>query len=302
MPKNKQTEEIGQMDLKTAFSPHKIKQLGEIVSSFDSFFFDMYGVLWDGSNFYPGVLSLLEQLKKNNRQIYILSNITSLRKKFISDKAKNGLIYKIHYDDVITSSDVCAHAIKNGLFQKITGHTNYRVSIIGKENTEMFFPIISHLTNNLKQADVIYLSGVQTNKMYKTINHWIPALKEAVSRNLPAICANPDLTFMSQDKELPTQGSLAHWYETHGGYVYYFGKPYYNIFEYTFKLTGVNIKRSLMIGDTLSTDILGAQNTGMKTLLVTETGVTGYYQHKGISLEEQFKKAKTIPDFIIPYL
>lgn len=279
--------------------PLEIEGLKDIADQFEAFFCDMYGLLWDGSHFYPGILKTLEKLKEQGKKIYILSNVTALREKFIPEKAAKGLIYQKHYDEVITSGDVCAAAIQEGLFEKITGNSAYKVAVIGKENKEMFAPITAHQTTNIQEADVIYLSGVQIDKPYETIDHLVPFLNDALKRNLPAICANPDLTFMSGNKQLPTQGSLARWYETRGGYVYYFGKPYYNIYEYAFHLTGADSSRSLMAGDTLETDILGGQNAQMKTLLVTQTGLTSYHLNLGESLESQFKKAKTAPDFIM---
>ena len=40
-------------------------------------------------------------------------------------------------------------------------------------------------------------------------------------------------------------------------------KPQKEIFEYAFKKTGAKVNESLMIGDTLDVDILGALNVGM---------------------------------------
>ncbi len=39
-------------------------------------------------------------------------------------------------------------------------------------------------------------------------------------------------------------------------------KPHYGIFEYALKATGANIKESIMVGDALEVDILGAKNAG----------------------------------------
>lgn len=289
-------------DVTSQATPIHLSHLLEITDQFDSFFFDMYGLLWDGSDFYPHVFPLLENLRAQDKKVYILSNVTALREKFIQQKAAKGFIYQKQYDEVITSGDVCAAAILKGLFEKMTGKTDYQVATIGKYNAEMFAPIDKHATSDIEIADVVYLSGVQIDKAYETIDHLIPSLKQALMHNLPAVCANPDLTFMEKDKQLPTQGALAHWYETHGGYVHYFGKPYSNIYEYAFQLTKQTGARALMAGDTLSTDILGGKNAGMKTLLVTQTGLTGHHLRQGETLEQLFKKEKVTPDFTMDML
>lgn len=279
--------------------PQKITHLSEISNQFDFFFFDMYGLLWDGNDFYEGVFELLEGLRNNGKKVYILSNVTALRERFIPEKATKGLIFQKHYDEVVTSGDVCAIAIQNGLFANMAQKPDYKFSVIGKYNTEMFASIDKQYTPDIDLADIVYLGGVQIGDQSETINHLIPALKKALARNLPAVCANPDLTFMSKDKQLPTQGASGHWYETHGGYVHYIGKPYYNIYDYAFKLTNAQANRSLMAGDTLSTDILGGKNATMKTLLVTKTGLTGYHLQQGDTLQNLFKKEKVVPDFIM---
>ena len=52
-------------------------------------------------------------------------------------------------------------------------------------------------------------------------------------------------------------------------------KPNKEIFEYAFQKTNANPSRSIMIGDTLDVDILGAINAGIDQVFVNHTGVAG---------------------------
>ncbi|HOA37885.1 MAG TPA: YjjG family noncanonical pyrimidine nucleotidase [Flavihumibacter sp.] len=48
-------------------------------------------------------------------------------------------------------------------------------------------------------------------------------------------------------------------------------KPHKEIFDYAFKLTGANAANSVMIGDSIEADIIGAANAGMDQIFVNHT-------------------------------
>ena len=51
-------------------------------------------------------------------------------------------------------------------------------------------------------------------------------------------------------------------------------KPNKEIFEYAFQKTNANPATSIMIGDTIEVDILGAMNAGIDQVFVNHTGIT----------------------------
>jgi len=51
-------------------------------------------------------------------------------------------------------------------------------------------------------------------------------------------------------------------------------KPNKEIFEYAFRKTRANPATSIMIGDTLDVDILGAKNAGIDQVFVNHIGIT----------------------------
>ena len=62
-----------------------------------------------------------------------------------------------------------------------------------------------------------------------------------------------------------------------------------------------------MIGDTVCTDIKGANNVNIKSALCIETGITAYeiFENGKINLEKLdaiLKKENTIPDYLIKSL
>ncbi len=73
------------------------------------------------------------------------------------------------------------------------------------------------------------------------------------------VCANPDLIVMHRGKPALCAGALAEHYEAIGGMVRWHGKPHPSVYESCLPLLGIADKsRSLVIGDSLRTDIAGA--------------------------------------------
>ena len=98
------------------------------------------------------------------------------------------------------------------------------------------------------------------------------------------------------------QGSLGKWYEEHGGKVYWIGKPYRQLYEFALQKTKLNPDRCIMIGDTIRTDMLGGQNVGMKTVLITGYGITHDRIKSGETLAQIAKQEKAYPDFLLSVL
>lgn len=273
--------------------PCFVSDFSKINIFFDTYFLDMYGVLWDGTAFYPGVLQTLRNLREQGKKTVIISNMTTVHDIFCESKAKSGLIKGVHFDAVVTSGDICKEALQNGLFNQLAKKDNARFFVVGEANAALFQEIHSLETNEINHADVIYLSGCGEHKPID----FYPLLNQALKRHLPAVCANPDIFFMQNKKKLPAQGTLAAYYKKRGGQVVFFGKPYPLIFEKALQRLNACEERTLMIGDMLETDILGASNAGLKSLLILNTGIMGDCLKNKETLDNILNGVKIYPDF-----
>lgn len=266
----------------------------------DSFFCDMFGTIWNGQNFYKTVAPVFRALKKRNKKIYILSNATVRSSVFFKKTAAYGLEKGCDYDDFITSGDALANQLEHSYFEQITNRPDYRFYVIGRPNPLLFHTIAAHQTPVIEQAHLIYISGLEVDETPPlTLERFLPIARQALKQGLPAVCANPDYVAFHGTEKYLTGGSLAKWYQDRGGCVYWTGKPYSFIFDYAFSRTGAIPETSLMIGDTLHTDIKGGQNAGMKTLLITKTGVTAHALVPGQTLSALCEQENVQPDFII---
>src|SRR5262249_39072258 len=94
-------------------------------------------------------------------------------------------------------------------------------------------------------------------------------LRAALDRDLPMVCANPDLVVMHGGRLALCAGALAKWYEEAGGRVRWHGKPFPSVYETCLGLLGIDDRsRILAIGDSLRTDIAGAAAAGLDSLLI----------------------------------
>ena len=83
------------------------------------------------------------------------------------------------------------------------------------------------------------------------------------------VCANPDLVVIHAGKPALCAGALAEEYERLGGRVRWHGKPHPSVYDSCLTLLGVSDRsRILAIGDSLRTDIAGAANAGIDSLLI----------------------------------
>ena len=126
------------------------------------------------------------------------------------------------------------------------------------------------IVDNIEEADFLLISGIDA-KEKTMVDYYEPILKKAIRRHLKAICANPDGRAILGDEYTMGPGLIAHRYEDFGGVVHYVGKPHKPIFQHCIRLLqekDVYPGQTVMIGDTMAHDILGAAAVNIDTCLV----------------------------------
>ena len=285
-----------------------INSLLDIADTTDAFFIDVFGVLWDGFVFYPKALNICQQLIKRKKRIYVLSNTTMLGSHFKEKHISHGFIQGVHYTDVITSGDVLKYALERQYFlDTLLNSKTAKFLLIGRPNDSVLASVLHRQTQDITQAKAVYIGSLQLyqNNTWVSqldIQPFIPFAQKALDHNIPCICANPDYFAFVNNQKIVTQGNLAQWYEDHGGRVYWFGKPHKNLYDYAIKIAQVFVERSIMVGDTIRTDILGGVNSGMKTVLILGYGITQDKLDQGISLQQIIQQEGAAPDFILNQL
>ena len=285
------------MEFKNSFS--------EIANLYDALIFDVYGVFWDGKSIIPGTIEAMKRVKSEGKIVGILSNVTLLSEEVKASYQNRGLLCGEHYDFFVTSGDVAREMVQEQKLDFPVVSKTYQGFPHG--NPRLFAETGFEETSDIRLADFIYV-GVPTDQRGNRIAPDDIAIFQddlSIFRNLnkTLFCANPDQAAQDGKTLVMTQGRIGTEYERMGGKVQWCGKPYPEVFEYTLKkLSQYQIRekeRIAMIGDTLETDILGARNAGIKSVLVTDTGALYPKLCDGRTLQDLCLDAKVTPDYVI---
>ena len=280
-----------------------IQSLCDIANQAQSFFLDLYGVIFDGQVFYPQGLVVLQQLKAQGKKIAILSNSTLMPEELEEKYAPLGLLKGTHYDEIISSGALLRQWLETtDYLNKIAGKDG-KIWTIGLPNPALFAPVRHRLTDDIAQASVVYVSHLRyQGELCPTLDNFISAAQAALDKGLPMICANPDYFAFEGGVRYVTPGSLALWYEQHGGRVFWIGKPYPEIYQYACRLMATTPAESVMVGDTIRTDIKGGDQAGMQTVLITKVGITYDALQHGKTLQDLIKESDTTPTYLLEHI
>jgi len=239
----------------------------DIADQYDALILDLWGVVHNGVEPYPGVLDCLDKLRGAGKKVLLLSNAPRSSAKVVVQVAGFG-IPRESYDGVVTSGDVTHLCVsrRDDDWHAALGHNFFHVGperdwglLDGAGVTEV---------ENMDAADFILTSGLRDDERETEVDYE-DEFKRAIARNLPMICANPDLSVVRGDKMVLCAGSLAGYYEKLGGRVRYHGKPYARGYAVCFEiLGGIDPARVLAVGDSFRTDIAGANAAGIASLFV----------------------------------
>ncbi len=282
----------------------------DISHDFDTYVLDAYGVFNFGNVISDSAVDIMRTLINRSKQLYILSNSSATHNEAMQYYKDKGVFKGIHYNDIVTSGRFINSLLKNGDFH-VKGKKVYilgRLDVTKPNSTlPTFLKAMNYqLVDKVSNADFAYCAYpyIDNNNTFD-ISSFLPEIQSLKDYNLPLVCVNPDIYAIKFSRFLSYSGNLAREYEKIGGEVSYFGKPEASIFEYLFrKIPNFNLDSTLMIGDTINTDILGAKRAGIKSCLVLKEGVTKYTLEasKLAVNEENIQKLSqeynAFPDFI----
>ncbi|MEO1067410.1 MAG: HAD hydrolase-like protein [Pseudomonadota bacterium] len=109
----------------------------------------------------------------------------------------------------------------------------------------------------------------------ETPDDYTQTLTGFLNRDLPLVCANPDIVVERGDRLVYCGGALAEKYREMGGTTIYLGKPHAPIYEAALSVgaelfgSALQKDRVLAIGDGVMTDVKGANDAGLDCLFVT---------------------------------
>lgn len=264
-------------------SLEKIKALKEIAPFYSTFLVDLWGVVHNGVAPFPDVLPCLSQLKTQRKNVVFLTN-GPRRSHAVQKRLEEMGISSQYYDFIFSSGEDAFYSFTQEKKYTSLGANGFYLG--PAKDYSLFQDLQIKEVLSLEEADFIVCTG--PSKSDQDLSFDKSLLKKGLDKNIPVICINPDRVVHFGTTSLFCAGELAHWYEKNGGLVFYHGKPYTTIYENALRqLSYPDKEKILVIGDSLSTDIKGAYNMGIDSLLIASGIQKDDFFFNNILLEEE---------------
>lgn len=270
----------------------QIRSISELIPDYDGFIIDLWGVMHDGTQMYPGAHKALEAIHAAHKPAVFLSNAP--RPHARAEESLTRLQVPKHlYKTVVCSGGVAREVLNS------THAYGKKYFYLGPGKDEDVLDGLDFEQTSLEHADFVICAGYAYD--FQPHEEIIPLLEHIAQFGLPFVCINPDLEVVKQDgTHMLCAGMVAKAYEDLGHKVFYYGKPHQAVYD---AVRGYFPQGSklLCIGDNLLTDIRGANAEGLDSLLITG-GVLytmNQNQHpKPAELKKLSKEADATPTFV----
>lgn len=243
-----------------------LKGLAAIADDYDLFILDLWGVVHDGEAVFPGAVDCLKRLRQRGARVVLLSNAARLSNSIAAHLVNLGVTEDL-YDWLLTSGDATANAIA----ERASGSgadARPAYFYIGPERSRPTLDACGGRETDMDGAEIIICTGLVDDETEQA-EDYRGILSEGVDRGLTMICANPDVFVIRGGRKIYGAGAAAALYEELGGTVQRFGKPFPAIFDRLFaKSPEIPCARTVMIGDSLLTDIRGARQAGIDAIWI----------------------------------
>ena len=240
--------------------------LRELAPYYDGFILDLWGVIHDGVAPMPGAVDCLRSLMESDKRIILLSNAPRRADDVVRRITRIGVPAGLYHHVMSSGEEAWQHLRRrDDPFYAALGR---RCLHIGSErDIEIRHGLDLEFVDTAEEAEFVLNTGPAG--WDDRLEDYEPILQLALDRNLPMICANPDIVVMHGNRLALCAGALAKWYEEAGGRVRWHGKPFRSVYDTCVELLGIDdCSRILAVGDSVRTDIAGAAGAGIDSLLI----------------------------------
>jgi 4-nitrophenyl phosphatase len=239
----------------------------QTLTNIQALIIDMDGVLWEGARALPGLKDFFKCLRNKNLPFILATNNATLtQQQYISKLEIMGV--SVSPLEILTSSMATAHYLSEQ-----TASGSNQVFVIGEQGLrlpliEMGFTIIDSYHINAKPVDFV-ICGLDRSVTWDKLADALPTERGPVPGNGAILAALQSATQVNP---------------------LIIGKPEPIMYQQAIKLLKTDPEKTIAIGDRLNTDILGAVNTGIRSIMVLT----------GISSEDDLMSVNYQPTWIMP--
>jgi HAD superfamily hydrolase (TIGR01459 family) len=242
-----------------------VENLRDVLDGVEVVLSDIWGVVHNGLESFPEACAALHAYRQQGGVVILITNAPrpadsvqrQLRKLGVADET---------YDAIVSSGDLTRHFVAD--------HPGKKLYWVGPERDSSIHRGLDPVMSELEAADYIICTGLFDDET-ESAEDYRPMLTKALARQVPLICANPDIVVERGDRLIYCAGAVAELYRELGGEVVFYGKPHRPIYERAMALAAerrghpAELRQVLAIGDSVRTDLAGAHGFGIGCLFVT---------------------------------
>ena len=219
---------------------------------------DIWGVVHDGVDLYPGAADRLLGWAGEGRRIILITNAPRPAAAVEQQLARIGLP-RGAWHGISTSGEAGIVALNS---------VGAPVGFIGTPEDRAIIESRDIVIANDDQFTNVACLGLDGRRMAAA--DYLPEIEAMAARGVIMHCLNPDRMVIRGGVPEACAGAIADLYEGLGGTVLWYGKPHSAIYEHALGLAGNPDKSTVVaIGDALATDVLGAAQYGLDCIFVT---------------------------------
>ncbi len=280
-------------------TPAFIDGFAALAPQYDVLLCDVWGVVHNGVRAFADACDALARFRAGGGTVLLITNAPR----------PAGVVVRLldrldvphgAYDGIVSSGDVTQDVMLE--------RRDQRVFTIGPQRDLPTFIELGIEFAPAESADYVVCTGLFDDDT-ETPDDYRPLLADLRARDLFMVCANPDLVVERGERLVYCAGAIADLYASLGGRVLYAGKPHRPIYDTALAKAAAlrgsapPLARVLAIGDSVRTDLAGANGFGIDCLFVTagihaeELG--GRENPDAALLEKIFAGAKTLPKAVM---
>ena len=241
---------------------------------------DLWGVVHDGVELYPGAATRLRQWRAQGRCVVLLTNAPRTEDAVEQQLRRIGLPSDC-WDAIATSGEAGIAAIKA---------LGKEVGFIGTSGDREVLESRGVRIAGDDDFSDLACTGIREGE--PDPQQYRAELERLADRDVHLHCLNPDRLVVRGGVPEACAGALADIYQMLGGRVTWYGKPFHAIYEHALRRAGNPPKDEVLaVGDGLQTDILGAARMGFDTIFVAG-GI-----HSGEPFPEDFAERNGLGDW-----
>ncbi len=244
--------------------PRMTDSLDEIAGGYSALLCDVWGVVHNGERAFAEASAALARARAKGLAVVLITNAPRPHPDVEAQLAALG-VPRDAYDRVVTSGDVTRDLIAEG---------PRRIFHIGPDRDLSIYDGLDVELCEEPEASAAVCTGLFYDES-ETPEDYSDLLRRLRARNLPFICANPDIVVERGDRLIWCAGALARDFGQLGGRTLISGKPHRPIYEAALRAAGdvlgrdVSAAHVLAIGDGVLTDLKGASQNDIDALYVS---------------------------------